>query len=69
MGDTALSWLVALAIAVPHVLYAYIWFFPDKWRAAFKSRSVDVFHAAAWALKGVALDMRRPVGEHARSNS
>ena len=55
MGSLALSWFVALAIATPHVLYAYIWFFPDKWRAAFKSRSVEVFHNTAWALKGAFL--------------
>ena len=55
MASLALSWFVALAIATPHVLYAYIWFFPDRWRAAFKSRSVEVFHNAAWALKGASL--------------
>jgi hypothetical protein len=48
-----MSWLVALAVAAPHFLYAYIWFFPHKWQAAFKGRSVDTFHHAAWALKGV----------------
>ncbi len=60
-----MSWYVALAIAAPHVLYAYIWFFPDKWRGAFKSQSVEVFHNIAWALKGALLEHASCVGQFA----
>ncbi|EFN59374.1 hypothetical protein CHLNCDRAFT_137846 [Chlorella variabilis] len=45
--------LVCLGLALPHFLYAYIWFFPQQWMAAFKKRSVEVFETLAWALKGV----------------
>ena len=44
--------LVCLGLALPHFLYAYIWFFPQQWMAAFKKRSVEVFETLAWALKG-----------------
>ena len=63
MSSAGVSWLVALAIATPHFLYAYIWFFPQKWLEAFKGRSVDVFHHAAWALKGARLRVTRPVSQ------
>ncbi len=60
-----MSWYVALAIAAPHVLYAYIWFFPDKWRAAFTSQSVEVFHNIAWALKRAPPEHASHVGQFA----
>jgi len=46
------NWVVVGCLALPHLLYAYIWFFPHKWRALFKKQSVDVFEKLAWLLKG-----------------
>lgn len=43
---------VVACLAAPHLLYAYIWYFPQQWLAAFKKQSVWVFEAVAWALKG-----------------
>ena len=52
-GTAASTWLVALCLAAPHVLYGYIWFFPAVWRARFKEKSVFVFDCTAWVFKGV----------------
>ena len=46
------EWSLALALAAPHVLYAFIWFFPSVWRRRFGERSVAVFDGTAWVLKG-----------------
>ena len=57
MAPTALdasNYTVCACLAAPHLLYAYIWFFPQHWRAAFKQRSVEAFETVAWLLKGVA---------------
>ncbi|KAI3433647.1 hypothetical protein D9Q98_003456 [Chlorella vulgaris] len=45
--------LVCVGLALPHFLYAAIWFFPQLWMAVFKKRSVEAFETLAWALKGV----------------
>lgn len=45
------NWLVCAALAAPHALYAFIWFFPRTWQAAFKKRSVEAFETVAWLLK------------------
>ena len=45
------NWLVCGALAAPHLLYAFIWFFPRTWQAAFKKRSVEAFETVAWLLK------------------
>lgn len=41
--------LVFAAIALPHFLYAYIWFKPDSWMRLFPKNPVDAF-ATAGAL-------------------
>ena len=51
-GTAASTYLVALCLAAPHLLYGYIWFFPASWRSRFKQRSVFVFDCTAWVLKG-----------------
>ena len=50
--DDAADWLVIGALALPHLLYAFIWFFPNRWMTLFKSKSVEVFETVAWMLKG-----------------
>ena len=50
----ASNYTVCACLAAPHLLYAYIWFFPQHWRAAFKQRSVEAFETVAWLLKGEA---------------
>lgn len=45
------NWLVCAALAAPHALYAFIWFFPRTWQAVFKKRSVEAFETVAWLLK------------------
>eukprot|EP00887_Chlorella_sp_A99_P005383 scaffold1.g5383.t1 len=47
------NWAVLAALAAPHLLYAYIWFYSKQWHAAFKSYACEVFEWVAWALKGV----------------
>lgn len=46
------NYLVCVALALPHFLYAFIWFFPQRWMALFKKRSVEAFETVAWFLKG-----------------
>lgn len=46
------NWAVVIALALPHLLYAFIWFFPQQWLQTFKSKAVDVFASVAVALKG-----------------
>ncbi|KAI8466259.1 MAG: hypothetical protein J3K34DRAFT_67752 [Monoraphidium minutum] len=36
-------WAVAVALAAPHFLYAFIWFKPHLWQRAFGGKSVDIF--------------------------
>lgn len=45
------TWLVLAVLASPHVLYAYVWFFPHRWMSIFKKDSVEVFENIAWMLK------------------
>ena len=45
------NWIVGLILAAPHILYAYLWFFPGHWKAAFAARSVDVFATVAATMK------------------
>lgn len=47
----ASNWTVAGGLAAPHLLYAFIWFFPRSWQAIFKKRSVEAFETVAWLLK------------------
>jgi len=49
----ASNWIAVGAVAFPHLLYAFIWFFPQIWMHYFKKNSVEVFEAMAWMLKGV----------------
>lgn len=51
------EWGVVTAIALPHFLYALIWFFPDAWRRLCGKHPVAHFQTAAWMLKG-AIDHR-----------
>lgn len=46
------DWLLFVALAAPHALYAYIWFFPGHWRAMFRRSPVSVFATVASLLKG-----------------
>ncbi|KAF6264303.1 hypothetical protein COO60DRAFT_175043 [Scenedesmus sp. NREL 46B-D3] len=39
--------LVTFVIALPHFLYAFIWFKPDQWRNLFPKNPVDAFATAA----------------------
>ncbi|KAK9824170.1 hypothetical protein WJX72_008252 [[Myrmecia] bisecta] len=48
-----LDWLVILAISLPHILYAFIWFFPKKWKGLFRREPVLAFNLLAWLLKVV----------------
>lgn len=47
------DWLVVVALALPHLMYAFIWYFPDTWMSWFKKKSVQVFETIAWVLKGM----------------
>lgn len=49
------EWGVVTAIALPHYLYAVIWFFPDAWQRLCGKHAVAHFETAAWILKGVPL--------------
>lgn len=40
------GWTLAVCLALPHFLYAFIWFKPDAWRQLFKRSSVDAFALA-----------------------
>lgn len=40
------------AIALPHFLYAYIWFNPEKWMKMFPKSPVDAFATAGAIGKG-----------------
>lgn len=48
----ASNWLVVGALASPHILYAFIWYFPQVWRSIYGRWSVQVFESLAWILKG-----------------
>lgn len=45
--------LLVTLLALPHVLYAYIWFYPQQWRSLFikKIDSVYCFAYTAGLLK------------------
>ena len=45
--------LVGALLSIPHIMYAFIWFFPEKWMKAFGKQSVHVFATVASALKVV----------------
>ena len=45
------NWIAVVALASPHLLYAYIWYNSDRFYAAFKKRSCEVFEWLAWGLK------------------
>ena len=47
--------ITAFLIALPHILYAAIWYQPQIWRAQFRGLSVEIFSRVASALKGTAL--------------
>lgn len=38
--------LVSFCIALPHFLYAFIWFRPEQWRKMFPKNPVDAFATA-----------------------
>lgn len=46
------NYTVCAALAAPHLLYAYIWFFPRRWMALFGKNSCKTFETVAWLLKG-----------------
>ena len=50
------NWVVVAALAAPHLLYAYIWFYPQRWRyqlrGVFKDEAAHMFSAIAWLRKG-----------------
>ena len=47
------DWLLFVTLAAPHALYAFIWLFPQHWRALFRRSPVSVFATVASLLKGV----------------
>lgn len=47
----ASNWIVVGALALPHLLYAFIWYMPEVWMKLFKKKSVEVFETCAWLLK------------------
>lgn len=49
----ASNWIVVGALALPHLLYAFIWYMPELWMKTFQKRSVEVFETCAWLLKSV----------------
>jgi hypothetical protein len=49
------NWGVVGALALPHLLYAFIWYFPHMWMRLFGKSSVRVFESMAWLLKGTSL--------------
>lgn len=46
------DWYVITTLALPHLLYAYIWFNSSTWLKTFGKKSVQRFETAAWLLKG-----------------
>ena len=48
LGD----WLLFATLAAPHVLYAYVWLFPGRWRGIFRRNPVNAFATVASLLKG-----------------
>lgn len=56
-GDCS-NWALVGALALPHLLYAYIWYFPHIWMRLFGRSSVRVFESMAWFLKGTSLVLR-----------
>uniref|UniRef100_A0A1D2ABM8 phosphatidyl-N-methylethanolamine N-methyltransferase n=1 Tax=Auxenochlorella protothecoides TaxID=3075 RepID=A0A1D2ABM8_AUXPR len=45
------DWYVITTLALPHLLYAYIWFNSSTWLKTFGKKSVQRFETAAWLLK------------------
>jgi methylene-fatty-acyl-phospholipid synthase len=43
--------VVAAALASPHLVYSFVWFFPNIWMKAYGRWSVQVFESLAWLLK------------------
>lgn len=39
-------WVTMLMIALPHFLYAFIWFRPKAWMSLFRKNPVDAFATA-----------------------
>lgn len=39
-------------LAIPHLLYAFIWLQPQVWRSAFGKTSVDTLASTAFLIKG-----------------
>lgn len=52
MANGVAEWGAVTCIALPHFLYALIWFFPDAWRRLCGKHAVAHFETAAWVLKG-----------------
>ena len=55
LSEDASNYLVVAALASPHVLYAFIWYFPHIWRKQFGKKGVEVFETCAWLLKGMTI--------------
>ncbi len=58
MTVVSIEWALALALAAPHLLYGFIWFFPNVWQGRFGQQSVLVFDSVAWVLKGRKIESR-----------
>lgn len=63
----SVEWSLALALAMPHLLYGFIWFFPSVWRRWFGNQSVVVFDSIAWVLKVIQFGMTVVWWSHARA--
>ena len=53
------SWGLAAALALPHFLYAFIWFNPAAWRRWCGTKSVDAFAACGAIGKGESVADKR----------
>lgn len=47
------DWTTVAILAIPHFLYAFIWYFPHLWMKAFGKHSIQCFESIAWILKGM----------------
>ena len=48
------DWIVVSALALPHVLYSFVWLNNKAWRRLFQKNSVHFFACIASLLKGEA---------------
>eukprot|EP00983_Pelagomonas_calceolata_P060163 1146253-Pelagomonas_calceolata.AAC.3 len=47
-----LNWAIACILAMPHILYAIVWFKPEVWTSVFNDMSLETFALAGTLGKG-----------------